>query len=235
MLTESIRAELGLDRNAVRIFSEDAGDAMWAGFVGSACETVQRQRGPATPVAPISDIGKSGLKSWLGFQEVWDAQQGGQRFSFRYLSLTVHFGYDGDPVKPQVFRAEWSGIKDWTGAGMSFQSPGAGQPHWQFDLAETLRRPLEQGRGSLNRLSGETDEVEEFPPTRQTPDVLSAVRALTLERMHFASAAHWWRPRDMSQTSEHMNAPSDESGLSRWALQCIAYIRQELVRCEISR
>jgi hypothetical protein len=233
MLTEAVRQEIGLDRDAVVIHPEYVGDGVWAGFVGRACETVERQRGRATPVAPLSEIGGDGLKAWLGFQEVWDAQPTGQRFNFRHLSLTVHCGYGGDPVKPQIFRSEWSGIKSWPGSGLGFQSPGAGHPHWQFDVAESLRSTPGPREESLLQLSEPTVRVEEFPPAMAQIDVISAVRALTLERMHFASAAPWWDVPNEAGAPSHMNAPSDEEGLFRWTLRCIGYIRQELTRCEL--
>jgi hypothetical protein len=235
LLTDDIRAELGFKRNAVQIFPEFGGDTIWAGFVGTACELTERNRGskPAQ-VVPILDVGRDGLKAWLGYQEIWDAQPRA-RFSFRSLSLTVHFGYDGDRIKPQVFRSEWSGIKDWAGLGMGFQSPGAGQPHWQFDLSESFRRSADISDDILTRLSERADEGDDFFSTKPQPDVFSAVRALTVERMHFASAARWWSPPGDVHVPEHMNAPSDVSGLSRWTLLCICYIKQELARCEIRR
>jgi hypothetical protein len=225
---------LGLKRGDVQVHPDYVSEAVWAGFVGAACETVERLRGRPVPVAPLSPLGSGELKAWLGFQEVWDGHTSGRRFTFRHLSLTVHFGYNGDPVKPQVFRSEWSGIRDWTGAGMDFQSPGAAHPHWQFDVMESLR-DMRTGRDELSRLSEEEVEAEEFTAEGMKPDVRSAIRATTLERMHFAGAAPWWKPDDSAQKPYHMNAPSDDAGLLRWAVQCIAYVKQELARCELRR
>jgi hypothetical protein len=227
-LTEGIGTQLGLSRDHLLVNPEYVNERVWAGFVGAACETVERQRGRATPVAPLAVV-EGDLKAWLGFQEVWDADTSSRRFAFRHLSLTVHFGYDGDPIKPQVFRSEWSGIRNWTGAGPDFQAPGAAHPHWQFDLLETLRDLGDTDDENPLRGIEEEELVEEFKPAPLQMDVIAAIKNSTLERLHFASAAHWWRPLD--GVPAHMNAPADVTGLLRWTIQCIAYTKQELARC----
>jgi hypothetical protein len=231
-LSQSIGEALGLDRRDVQIEADYQDEAVWAGLVGQACERVSRERGGFYSVAPLSQLPR-GLIAWLGLQEVWELSgRDIHQYAFRHLSLTVHFGFAGDPLKPQVFRSEWSGIRNWTGAGLAFQSPGAGHPHWQFDLNATLRARADEIR---NLEAGEFDNevVEDFQAKIQEQDVLAMLRLATLERMHFASAAPWWTRQTTDGHPLHMNAPADKESLSRWLLTCIAYLRQELARCEI--
>ncbi|HEV2955407.1 MAG TPA: hypothetical protein VGX95_04775 [Xanthobacteraceae bacterium] len=155
-----------------------------------------------------------------------------RQYAFRHLSLTVHFGFTNDPLKPQVFRSEWSGIRDWTGAGPGFQSPGAGHPHWQFDLATALQLDSRETLDLVFDDSGD-DTVEDFATIASDQNVLRLVQSTTIERMHFASAAPWWRRQASDDQPLHMNAPEDQESLSRWLLACIVYLKQELARCEI--
>jgi hypothetical protein len=80
---------------------------------------------------------------------------------------------------------------------------------------------------------GDEEIVEEFEPEAREADVWEMLRSATFERMHFASAAPWWMRQAADASPLHMNAPVDEAGLSRWLLACIAYLKQELARCEI--
>jgi hypothetical protein len=146
--------------------------------------------------------------------------------------LTIHFGFAGDPVKPQVFRSEWSGIRDWTGAGLGFQSPGAGHPHWQFDVMAALRTGADELR-KLDFGDFGDEMIEDFEAEALEPNVLLLLQSATIERMHFASAAPWWLRQTAEDPPLHMNAPADEASLSRWLVACIAYLKQELARCEI--
>jgi hypothetical protein len=52
---------------------------------------------------------------------------------------------------------------------------------------------------------------------------------LTIERMHLASAAPWWRWPIIPIAT----APADVAELDRWILGCISYLRQEVQRCKI--
>jgi hypothetical protein len=233
-LTESITQVLGLDYGTLQIRPEYINDGVWSGFVGAACERVSRDRRRDAYVAPLAELSR-GMKAWLGLQERWEIDERNRRqFSFRELSLTVHFGVAGDPLKPQIFRSEWPGIRDWTGAGPGFQSPGAGHPHWQFDLQAALR--AQQKDVMVSSLMNFDDEtIEDFEAeAAQEPNVLALVRAATIERMHFASAAPWWVQNIGAAHPAHMNAPEDGAGLTRWILACIAYMRQELARCDIA-
>jgi hypothetical protein len=127
----SLSSELGLilgcNSQQLRIDAEAQSERVWAGLQGSACERVKRNRGGAALVVPLLALQRN-LFAWLGLQEVWDIESGPRPYIFRQLSLTVHLGYVGDPIKPQALRLEWPGVRDWNGAGLSFQTAGAGQP-----------------------------------------------------------------------------------------------------------
>lgn len=110
---------------------------VWTGLRGNGVEWVERNRGSAS-VTPFVQL-RDGLIAWLGYQEVWDEEKGRAPFAYRQAGLTVHVGEIRDRVKPQLIRLEWPGLRDWDGSGLGFQSPGAGHPHWQVDLFESLR------------------------------------------------------------------------------------------------
>jgi hypothetical protein len=227
---DELRAQLGFARGALRVHPEYAADIVAGGFVGRACEVVARHRGRASQVAPLSPIGRGPLMAWLGFHEAWESKPG-KNYTFHHVSLTVHLGYEGDPVKPQIFRSEWPGIRGWSTSGLGFQSPGAGHPHWQFDAISTLRDAEASLRDrSLARLRGESVAAE-FGPAMVSRNIIATLHETALDRVHFASAAPWWLPQHDRPYDLHMNAPPDADALLRWTVACVAYIRQELRRC----
>jgi hypothetical protein len=223
-LSSQLGSMLGFNSQQLRIDSEAQAEAVWAGLQGSACERVNRNRGGAARVAPLQALQKD-LFAWLGLQEVWDVGVGPRPFVFRQLSLTVHFGYVGDPIKPQALRLEWPGVRDWHGAGLSFQTPGAGHPHWQIDILESL---AEQKNVDF---AVSTETVEDFGAEQLTPDLNDLLRSISIEKMHLPSAARWWLPATSVAQGHHMNVPPDLAGLTRWLSQSIPYMQQELKRC----
>ena len=137
----------------------------------------------------------------------------------------------GDPVKPQLLRLEWPGIRDWDRSGIGFQSSGAGHPHWQIDLFESLHVTRE-----LTAFEPELVEtLEDFDKVTAVQSLADRIKNLTFERMHLASAAPWWSDNSAEFEFHHLNAPTDEAALSRWLSAGISYIRQELSRCVIRR
>jgi hypothetical protein len=184
----------------------------------------------SSPVAPLTQIGRGPLRSWLGFHEVWE-EKSSNTFAFHHVSLTVYLGYKGYSPKPQIFRSEWPGIRNWSSVEIGFQSPGAGHPHWQFDAIQTISdADSAQKVRSLAKLREEETVVEDFN-SAEGIDAISDLKQLALDRIHFASAAPWWLPNVDKPYGLHMNAPRDSGALTRWTVQCVAYLRQELARC----
>lgn len=198
---------------------------VWTGLRGPKVERIERNRGRAS-VAPFLPL-PGDLVAWLGYQEVWDAEGGRTPFAFRQASLTIHVGEVGDPWKPQLLRLEWPGLRDWDRSGVGFQSHGAGHPHWQIDVLESLRNKPESSIFDPDA----DDEVETFEPASAVTALSDRICALALEKMHLASAAPWWLKRPAEFGMHQLNAPDSHEALSRWLEAAIVYIRQELSRC----
>lgn len=216
---------VGIDNRRLRVDVEYQAERVWAGLTGAVCERVTRNHGGATWVAPLCPM-PSELLAWLGWQEEWRVTTGPKPFQFRSIGLTVYIGRPNEALKPQFLRLEWPGISNWSGSTPSFQSPGAGHPHWQLDLLQSLT----ESTGPPTFDPEPLEIVEDFEMTVATRSVDNLVRALSFERMHLASAAPWWLA-STSDIGHHMNAPSDLAALSRWLECSIRYLQQELGRC----
>ncbi|CAA2161178.1 hypothetical protein MBRA_06338 [Methylobacterium brachiatum] len=219
-------AGMGLNERAVVIDAEYSSASVWTGLRGAGIERIDRNRGVAAVVrfAALSDD----LHAWLGYQERWDVEGGRSPYTFREAGITIHVGDIGDPLKPQLLRLEWPGLRDWDRSGVGFQAPDAGHPHWQIDLFESLRQhaPAPQFE------EGHEEEVEDFNAVTGTAPLAERIAGLAFERMHLASAAPWWSGRPAEFGEHHLNAPPvDQADLSRWVGSAVAYIRQELTRC----
>lgn len=222
-----IAAALELDLRQLRVDADYQSDRVWVGLQGAACERITRDRGGASWVAPLCEM-PSNLFAWLGWQETWELTTGQRPYRFKNMGLTVYLGKRHEAIKPQFLRLEWPGITKWEGPEVSFQSPGAGHPHWQIDLMRSLAQyhPADFQPDPVER-------VEDFEDALQEPEIDDLVRRLSVERMHLASAAPWWLPAQPGDFGHHMNAPSDLPALNRWLNQSILYLRQELARCVI--
>lgn len=222
-----LTASLDRKGRAIAIEAEYQAAGVWIGLRGDGVERIERNRGVAS-VVPLASL-PAGLTAWLGYQEVWDQENGRVAFAFRQAALTVHIGEVGDPLKPQLLRLEWPGLRDWDRSGVGFQSPGAGHPHWQVDLFESLHASREPP--AFDPELAET--VENFDALTATSSLPDRIAGLTFERMHLASAAPWWSDRPAEFALHHLNAPSDTAALSRWLGAAVAYVRQELSRCVV--
>jgi hypothetical protein len=221
-----------LDRRppqAVMIEADYLSAGVWTGLRAVDVERIARNRGDAS-VVPFAQLPK-GLFAWLGYQEVWDQEGGRQPFVFRQAGLTIHVGEIGDPIKPQLIRLEWPGLRDWDSSGVGFQSPGAAHPHWQIDLFESLHSLREP----VTFEPEPAEAIEDFGALSQRPGLPDRIASITFERMHLASAAPWWSDRQPEFVLHHVNAPPDETALSRWLGSAIGYLRQELSRCVVRR
>lgn len=207
-----------------------------AALGGRGCERTERHRGGYTFVAPLLHLG-NGLWAWLGFREEWERERsygGTPRYSFRAAGLTIHFGYRNTARKPQMFRAEWAGWARWNGADYGHQANDAGHPHWQFDAVEGLsdEREDESRDTLLAVLRSEADAAgpREFIPSGVEADVVrEMVVSKEVSRLHFASAATWWKP---SPEDVHTHAPSAPRDIELWVSRTVDYVCSELSRLE---
>jgi hypothetical protein len=228
-LSDQLRAEMQFSPSDLSVVPEYVANKVTAGFFGNVCEYAERNLGRPAPVAPLIQIGRGPLRAWLGFHEMWE-QKSSNLFIFHHVSLTVHLGYEGYSPKPQIFRSEWPGIRNWSSIGIGFQSPGAGHPHWQFDAIRTINDADKvQKERSLAKLREKTT-IEDFN-SRGPIDAIEDVKRMALDRIHFASVAPWWLSSADKPYGLHMNAPPDSGALTKWTVQCVAYLRQELARC----
>ena len=203
-----------------------------ANLNGQDCEWVSRNRGPGAYVAPIRDMGNE-LWAWLGLQEDWvrEGSRTRRQYSFRSIGLTIHFGYKNEAVKPQMFRAEWSGWAKWNASQYGFQGGSTSHPHWQFDALESLTPPIDSAgvEADLVRLrSGGATGVGEFgEDSLGKASIEAAIRSRKLSRIHFPSAAAWWMktPRNL-----HAHSPTSDNEIEVWARETLCYTLQELER-----
>lgn len=204
-----------------------------AALAGDGCERIARNRGRAgVQVAPIKHLGR-GLWVWLSYREEWsyDRQVAGrQSFTFRSASMTVHFGLKFDEYKPQMFRAEWAGWTDWGGNDLSYQAGNAAHPHWQFDALESLSEAGIDERAALLReiLEDEDrDEIQDFAPQLPEGDVRDLVSHQSLSRIHFTSAAAWWKA---PPHCDHAHSPMRVKDIKIWLSGSLSYLSSELDR-----
>jgi len=235
-LQKIVRARTGLGSN-VRLDANWDQDIVAIGLAGPSCEAVRRNQGGVTQVAPLMRI-TQGMWAWLGVHEEWrfDRRVAGARtFAFRFLSVTVHFGWKSDLVKPQIFRAEWAGFAVWNSGAPSFQGKNAGHPHWQFDVLESLSNDdAENNAKDLLELlrseeSGSEATAIEFMPAGDQRVISDIIGALKLSKIHFASAAPWWRS---PPNHVHAHTPERAEQMEAWLDRTIAYIREELERLQ---
>lgn len=225
-VAEVLNTALDRPPHEITVDADYQSGGVWTGLRGARVERIDRNRGSAA-VAQMVSL-PTNLFAWLGYQEIWDLEDGRQ-FYFRQAGLTVHVGEIGDPVKPQLLRLEWPGLRDWHRAGIGFQSPGAGHPHWQIDIFESLG-------SELARVAFDPDiqdEIEDFGDEARTSTVAERVQSLTFEKMHLASAAPWWLKAPTEFGSPHLNVPATQEDLLRWLSAALSYIKQELSRCGV--
>ena len=216
----------------LQIESEFFHPRLTGGLFGSGCELIPRNRGRRTPVAPLLHL-REGLWVWLGYHEEWYEERRigkSRRFSFRSVGLSIHCGLRNNAFKPQMFRAEWAGWAKWDGMDYSFQAVDAAHPHWQFDALDSLPdESLSQRAGELlSRLKNEPKtEIHEFSPHLSEVDVRDMVAVQKFSRIHFASAAAWWKD---PPHGNHVHNPSDLSDVENWVRHSLEYIKRELNR-----
>ena len=206
------------------------------GLVGKGCEVTSRNRGSDVWVVPLLLL-ESGLWAWLGYREEWEGERPAgrvRRFSFRSAGATVHFGYRYHRHKPQMFRAEWAGFARWSGSNYGYQAGNAAHPHWQFDALESLKRDDQddQAKTSLSVLKSDAENAEphDFSPQSMGRDEISElVGVQEFSRIHFASAAAWWK---IAPHDAHAHVPTSLMDIEVWVRETVKYILCELGRLQ---
>ena len=103
----------------------------------------------------------------------------------------------------------------------------------QFDVLESLRRDGEEqlARTYLAVLREEAEGVEPrvFSPSVETSEIDEIVGAKDFGRMHFASAAAWWRTASFDS---HAHFPTSTSDVEAWVRKTIDYTAEELERLQ---
>lgn len=188
---------------------------------GRASEMIARNRGKSHRVVPLAALSDD-VFIWTGYREVWQKQGTEQNFRFVEGGFTLHLGRRGEVLKPQILRSEWVGRRSRAFVDM------AGHPHWQLDVLESARSvvPISPARFDDPIIP---QPVVEFDSTAVSPDGTNLLMGLTVENMHLASAALWWRPPGGNVA----HLPETVGELDSWILGCVAYLRQEAARCKI--
>jgi hypothetical protein len=188
-------------------------------FAGTRSEVIKRNRGSRHCVIQLCAITRD-IYAWAGYLERWEKAAREQKFRFVSCGFTLHVGREGELAKPQILRSEWVGRRSGTFV------EDAGHPHWQLDVLESARLGDEDPPVRFN--DRDDSVVREFEEERINV-AENLLFGLTVERMHLASAAFWWRgsPTDIA------HVPASVADLDRWILGCAAYLRQEVRRCEI--
>lgn len=188
---------------------------------GRASETIARNRGSPHRVVPLCPVTDE-VFAWAGYREAWQKQGAEQSFRFVEGGFTLHIGRRGELAKPQILRSEW--ISPRNGAFVN----RAGHPHWQLDVLESART---RSSGPPARFDDRTAPRAATEFDGESPPVTSEdlLFGLTIERMHLASAALWWRQPSIPVA----HPPETVAELDRWILGCVAYLRQEVGRCAI--
>ncbi|MFC2252620.1 hypothetical protein ACETRX_23490 [Labrys portucalensis] len=148
--------------------------------------------------------------------------------------MTIHFGWKFDKYKPQMFRAEWAGWANWDGIDLGYQAGDAAHPHWQFDALESLSEVGATERAAILRdilADSERGGVRDFVPQLPSNDVRDLVSQQQLSRIHFASAAAWWKA---SPHCDHAHSPERVKDLEVWLHQSLSYLSSELDRLQVA-
>lgn len=213
--------ELGLASGEIAFAPEINSTAAVMTLQGRVSERIARNRGKTHSVVPLCLLAE-GVFAWTGYRECWQKQGTEQKFRFVEGGFTLHIGRPGEVSKPQILRSEWAGRRS---EGFVNQ---AGHPHWQLDVLESARAVVPESPARFNDPAVPRAPVE-FGSEPAPVGGENLLLGLTVERMHLASAALWWR--QPSVPIAHL--PETVADLDRWILGCVAYLRQEAGRCAI--
>lgn len=210
---------LARDKSQIAFTPEIASQMATMTLGGNLSEVIERNTGKAR-VVPLCGLGDD-VFAWAGYRERWKKESTEQNFRFMDGGFTIYVGREGELDKPQVLRSEWIGQRN-LGFGNA-----AGHPHWQMDVLESARLHRPSPPARFDDPVG-TQAAEEFgsQAAAQPNDILIG---LTVERVHLASAALWWKQPSVPIA----HALESVAELDRWLLGCVSYLRQEMGRCVI--
>lgn len=212
---------IGLPTGDLAFAPEVSGTAATMTLGGRASEMIARNRGRSHRVVPLAALSND-VFVWTGYREAWQKQGSEQNFRFVEAGFTLHLGRQGEVTKPQILRSEWVGRRSRAFVDM------AGHPHWQLDALESARSIVPTAPVRFDKPVA-SQSVVEFDSNAISVDGPDLLMGLTVEDMHLASAALWWRPPGASVA----HLPETVVELDRWILGCVAYLRQEAARCKI--
>lgn len=220
-LAVSFAETVGLRAGELAFAPEFSNTSASMSLCGRASETITRNRGSAHPVVPLATVSDDVLL-WVGYKEFWEKYGNLQNFRFVEGGFTLHVGRPGELEKPQILRSEWVGRRS-----RAFVDE-AGHPHWQLDALESIRSSPSKAKARFGDFAS-SSPVQEFSSEMQSTDGADLLFSLTIEKMHLASAAHWWGSPEVSVA----HVPKTVTELNRWVIGCVAYMRQEAMRCRI--
>ena len=220
-LAKQLSDTLGFAKGEIALLPEIRGLAAVMTLGGRASEAIARNRGKSHNVVPLCAVTED-VFAWSGYRELWQKESADKNFRFVEGGFTLHIGRQGELAKPQILRSEWVGRRNGAFGNQ------AGHPHWQLDVLESARtRPRE----TTARFDDTIDEraAVDFGGEPRPMSGEDLIFGLTIERVHLASAALWWK-----QPSIPVAHPAETvADLDRWVLGCVSYLRQELGRCAI--
>jgi hypothetical protein len=203
-------------------------------------ETADRVRGGSVSVVPLIHNDPLQLRFWLNLNQEW-REASRNKLSYHTTGLTVFLGEAGKRDKLQLFRAEWAGVRTQSSGIFAFEAPGAGHPHWQFDVYESRAVEVEDERRRVEELARALEDIAQVADFSNTvvaelsPEniVDRNLYMRRLSRTHFASCANWskfpWNG-DEFQTKAHAQGPADVSEIQNWIISTVVYLGRELVR-----
>ncbi|MEJ7575619.1 MAG: hypothetical protein WKF74_01285 [Pyrinomonadaceae bacterium] len=214
-------------------------------------QNVTRERGGNVSIVPLFETTLDDTRYWLSLHQSWrdDPQPRSRQLVYRTTSLTVFFGRAESEEKVQLFRAEWVGVgaqRIEVSRGRfeeiyTFEAPGAGHPHWQYDAYQARAHQIEESRQRLKETSRVLNDIYDTKDldediVKSLSDVDAAEHNTCMQRitrMHFASRADWaaspWDGDDTA-TYSHARFPIDTSEILNWVISTLIYIQRELNR-----
>jgi hypothetical protein len=120
------------------------------------------------------------------------------------ISLSVFQGEETDPLKTQLFRAEWDDYED--------GSNSHPQPHWHFLTNKMVEN---NAKGFAELLAEEKETFEAFLDEEIN-------KVIDLSKFHFAMNADW------TNSKLHVHTLKNEDVLASWFGGLLGYLKNEL-------